>query len=251
MPKLLKDFLVLLVAAATAVLLYLLSVPAGWVTALVVGLALVLVLYIVGAVLSDGLWRELVRGGLVGFNAGLNAVLLVAIWEGLFVVALILAGLNVLAAFRPASTFKPYQFLLGALNFVLPMSWPAIALGIALALFNLLGGLLGKWVPYFKLLDASFSWVPICVSIKGGFVSNLNYAKTAFNMSIVTFTAAASASSHERHEAGHCLNVAAFGTLFHLIGAIDENILRRGQNAFAELIANSNAASPPNIPMWS
>ncbi len=47
---------------------------------------------------------------------------------------------------------------------------------------------------------------------------------------------------------------AFFGSIFHLIGAVDENVLRRGASAYAEQLAESNdpSASPSvTIPMWA
>jgi hypothetical protein len=49
------------------------------------------------------------------------------------------------------------------------------------------------------------------------------------------------------------LNLAAFGSLFHFLGAIDENVTGGHQNAYAERLAESNNPAPrwPNIiPMW-
>jgi len=43
-----------------------------------------------------------------------------------------------------------------------------------------------------------------------------------------------------------------FYLVFHLIGALDENVLRRG-NAYSERLAESNSTgmSGNNIPMWA
>ena len=58
---------------------------------------------------------------------------------------------------------------------------------------------------------------------------------------------------HMEHEAGHTLNLAAFGSVFHLIGALDENATTRGANAFSERLAESNSTGVrgSNIPMWA
>ncbi len=45
---------------------------------------------------------------------------------------------------------------------------------------------------------------------------------------------------HVEHEAGHTLNLAAFGSFFHFIGAIDENVTGGGARAFSERVAESN-----------
>ena len=56
-----------------------------------------------------------------------------------------------------------------------------------------------------------------------------------------------------RHETGHGLNVAAFGALFHFVGALDENWpSNRGDDAFAERLAESHSNRPgsPTVPLW-
>ncbi len=62
------------------------------------------------------------------------------------------------------------------------------------------------------------------------------------------------------HETGHTLNVAAFGSIFHFIGAIDENAIQSTPaNAYAERLADSHDPKAPAkrsggqdaiIPMW-
>jgi len=88
--------------------------------------------------------------------------------------------------------------------------------------------------------------------MKGGLAANLNYLHTAFNMGNFSFVDYTSGYWHKEHEAGHTLNLAAFGFIFHLIGAIDENIFRRA-DAYSERLAESNASgdSGSNIPMWA
>ena len=58
---------------------------------------------------------------------------------------------------------------------------------------------------------------------------------------------------HLEHEAGHTLNLAAFGSIFHFIGPIDENVTGGDANAYSKRLAESNdpATTQPNIiPMW-
>lgn len=44
-----------------------------------------------------------------------------------------------------------------------------------------------------------------------------------------------------QHETGHTLNVAAYGSIFHFVGAIDANVIpNRGTNAYAEKLAAIN-----------
>ncbi len=50
----------------------------------------------------------------------------------------------------------------------------------------------------------------------------------------------AASASLVGHETGHTLNVAAFGSIWHFIGAIDENVVGRGAGAYAEQLADSH-----------
>ena len=55
-----------------------------------------------------------------------------------------------------------------------------------------------------------------------------------------------------RHETGHTLAVAAFGTAFGIADLIGENVLGAGAGDYGEQIAESHANRPgrPTIPMW-
>jgi hypothetical protein len=113
------------------------------------------------------------------------------------------------------------------------------------------------WLPfkkgYFRVLGLRLDWKTGTFFQKGGFISNLNYRNTAFNMGNFSFVDKGSEKGwHIEHEAGHALNLAAFGSVFHLIGALDENVLGRGNRAYAELLAESNSSGGSDvIPMWA
>ena len=99
--------------------------------------------------------------------------------------------------------------------------------------------------------DFGADWSTGTLFIKGGLVANLNYLDTAFNMGNFSFVDYKSGAWHKDHEAGHTLNLAAFGSVFHLIGAVDENVFR-GANAYSERIAESNSSSGGSmIAMWA
>ena len=89
--------------------------------------------------------------------------------------------------------------------------------------------------------------------MRGGLIANLNPIDTAFNMGNFSFVDYRSSSWHKQHEAGHTLNVAAFGSLFHVKGALDENAIRRGTHALSERLAESNSSGVhgSNIPRWA
>ena len=54
------------------------------------------------------------------------------------------------------------------------------------------------------------------------------------------------------HETGHTLSVGAFGPAFHYLGALDENVLGGGFDAYAEIIAESQQRAEPRpfLPLW-
>lgn len=250
----------LIAAGATAALYFLVGV--GW-----TGLAIVLGVGLAGYVLASvgaaptnrttG-FGEFMRGFLVGFNAALNAFLALALLElalptgAAAATGAGLGALGLLATIGPVSRSEFYQGLLGWLTWLMPMSWLVVGLGVVFYLVCLLGHLftLGK-VPYLRVEDAAVDWATLTFFLKGGLISNLNPIDTAFNMGNFSFVDTKSGGWHKQHEAGHTLNLAAFGSVFHLVGAVDENVLRRGAGAFAERLAESNTGSGGSaIPMW-
>jgi hypothetical protein len=217
--------------------------------ALVGALAAGIVLYIVAS-MTEGIAAEFFRSLLVGSNAAGNA----AVWGivGLWPVAAAVLVLNALAASVSLSRSEGFQGVLGWSNWLLPMSWLIVGLG---AIFVVLSGAgtavtLGR-VEFFRLSRLFVDWPTGTIFLKGGWIANLNSYDTAFNMGNFAFIDKASSSDHVDHEAGHTLNLAAFGSWFHLIGFVDEVVLRRGNDALSEKLAQSNAgSSSATIPMW-
>ena len=220
---------------------------------------LALISYIVAAVSAITTFGEFMRGWLIGLNGALNGVVafaIVASFGGIAAGAVVggaLGVVNLLSVFPAVSQSGFYQGLLGWFNWIMPMSWIIVALGLFFLVISFLLHLVtaGK-VAYLRIEDAGVDWATGTFFIKGGLIANLNYLDTAFNMGNFSFVDYKSTSWHKEHEAGHTLNLAAFGWLFHLVGALDENVLR-GANAYAERLAESNATgkSGSNIPMWS
>ena len=199
------------------------------------------------------------RGWLIGLNAALNTVLvyaIVSLFAGKPVAAIlgVVAGvINLLCVFAPISQNGFFQGVIGWLNWVMPMSWLIVVLGFLFYLFSfLLHAVTAGKVEYLKVQELGVDWATGTFFIKGGLVANLNPIDTAFNMGNFSFVDYKSGEWHKDHEAGHTLNLAAFGCVFHLIGAIDENVFRQG-NAYSERLAESNSSgtSGSNIPMWS
>ncbi len=254
-----KTWMSLLGAAVAAAVFGALSLllPEG--VLLAAGAGAVLVLYVIASLTVGGAAGEAMRGAMVGLNAALNGRLLWALFGGGglgLAVGLTLAGINFLAALPPLSRKDGFQGLLGYLNWLLPMSWPIVALGILFTGVSALGALaLGLPLKsgFFKISRAQVDWKTGTLFLRGGLVANLNYLHTAFNMGNFSFVDRQSDQMHIDHEAGHSLNLAAFGAVFHLIGAVDENLLRHGWKAFSERLAESNVPGtevPEILKMW-
>lgn len=212
-------------------------------------LAVTLLGYILASALS-GAGSEALRGALIGVNAGANA----AVWAvvGIAVVGGVLGAVVLLSLSNTVANTGVYQGVVGWANWLLPMSWLIVGLGFAFLLVSLLGwGLTGGKVEYFRVSRFFVDWTTGTLFVKGGFVANLNVIDTAFNMGNFAFIDMKSTDDYAKHEAGHTLNLAAFGSLFHLIGFVDEIILNRKENAYSERLADSHANNiPRNIPMW-
>lgn len=205
---------------------------------------------------------EILRGVMIGCNAAING----GFWflmvkeagstEVAAAVGAIAGGLPLLASIGPISQFEPYQGLVGWLNWLMPMSWPIVGAGLLFVVLSLLGFAVtaGK-VKAFKVTGFGVDAPTGTLFLKGGWISNLNSYDTAFNMGNFAFIDAKSTDDPKalmEHEAGHTLNLAVFGSFFHLVGFVDEVVLRRGGNAYAERLADSNHnAGGINIPMWA
>ena len=207
------------------------------------------------------------RGLLVGINSTLNfGILWVLLSGALGTAALVIGGVvalvNLLACIGPVSRSAVYQCILGWSNWLMPMSWLIVGLGLAFTLFSLLLHLV-LTLPFgvtftrvgitsgpLKGKAFSVDWPTGTFFQYGGFVANLNRLQTAFNMGNFAFVHYKSSASHSQHEAGHTLNLAAFGSLFHLIGAVDEVFAKH--QAFAEFLADSNdPKGRTQLGMWS
>ncbi len=196
------------------------------------------------------------RGVQIGLNSVANGGLIWIFFGGLLDSGLVtglalgLGAVTLLSCIGPVSQFEFYQGLLGYLNWFLPMSWPIVAVGF---LFLVVSALLSL-IPanYLRIQDGAVDWKTGTFSIKGGLIANMNPIDTAFNMGNFSFVDYKSGSMHVNHEAGHTLNLAAFGFIFHLVGALDENVFGSGARAFSEFLAESNVSGgSPALKMWS
>ena len=259
-------------AAVGAVATFILYIGLG-LSAAAIGIiaGVVVVLYIVASVTSaSGSGPEpgpsgFARGLLIGANTMLNGTLALAIWGALFgdtvgaIMAAVIGIINFLSVFPPVSQAGIYQGFLGWSNWLMPSSWVVVGLGLLFLVLSVLGHLIGLIAgsDFLKLSGARVDGKTGTFFFKGGFVSNLNFRKTAFNMGNFAFVHKDAGDWHLDHEAGHSLNLGAFGSVSHFVGAIDENVPvigGRGRNAYAERIAESNVPSTGQsniIPMWT
>jgi len=251
--------------AGTAITIALYAwLQSSWAAVAAIG-SLVLIGYVVAAFSARSLLgvtatAEFMRGFLVGINAAASFII-ASMLLGAFAGAslAILAGATLgavilLTAFGPLSRVPVFKSILGYGNWLLPMSWPIVAVGMLFVFCSCLFHVMtaGK-VSYLRIQAARIHWQTGTLFIKGGLFANLNLLKTAFNMGNFTFVHRDATSWHVEHEIGHSLNLATFGSLFHLLGALDENATPRGQLAYAERLAESNCerTERPVIAMWA
>jgi len=135
----------------------------------------------------------------------------------------------------------------------MPMSWPSTALGLvvmaaAMATAPWTGSIRLRVDPSTGTIETS--GLPRMGAFRGG-----------FNLGNLTFLVGTPATPFgtvgiSSHETGHTLNVAAFGSVWHLIGnGIEQNVwpFERGAQAYGELLAESRLPDPsqPWLPQWS
>lgn len=233
-------FIVARVLAGPSAVWILLAVYAG----------VVLVAYLIGAGTVGGATGEVCRGLLIGATAAMNW----AVGSVLFpmVLAVVLGVYPFLSVFPLFSRSGLYSGVLGYLNWLLPMSWLIVALGFTFFLLGALGALIGlAGATFFQIDKLVFHWQTGTLFTRGGWIANLNPIDTAFNMATFAFVDVKYTGMAVDHESGHTLNLAAFGSVFHLIGAFDENVIS-GADAFSERLAESHVpgTAGPALAMW-
>jgi RHS repeat-associated protein len=211
------------------------------------------VAYVIASETSGTGFGDFMRGFLIGMNAGLNAGLASAIFGP--VVGVALGVINFLAVFDGVAQNSFYQGVLGWSSWLMPMSWLATGVGLIFFVINLLAaGITGNQWEAAKIDSISIDWGTGIIVMSGGLIEPAGGA-AGFNLGNFVFLKEGSGGDAAliRHETGHGLNVAAFGSLFHFVGALDENWPgNRGENAFAEQLAESHANRPgsPTVPLW-
>ncbi len=199
---------------------------------------------------------QFMRGFMIGFNAGMNGVLASAIFGP--VVGITLGVINFLATFDGIARNSVYQGILGWTSWLMPMSWGATGLGVVFYVINMVAaGVTGNQWDAAKIDKLAIDWKTGSIVMVGGLIRG----PTAFDMGNFVFMnpAYVNGSSPDttyeavlRHETGHTLAVAAFGTAFGLADLIGENVVGAGAGDYGEQIAESHANRPgrPTIPMW-
>jgi RHS repeat-associated protein len=246
-----------IVAIAVAVL----TIATGGVFGVLLGIALaiaiVAVAYVVASATAGTDFGEFMRGFLIGFNAGMNAVLGTLIFGPVIGVAL--GVINFLAAFDTIAHSSVYQGILGWSSWLMPMSWLATGVGVIVFLLNVIPAIFtGNQVAAVRIESLSIDWGTGTIVMEGGWVFLPGF-RGGYNLG--NFAYMTPGSGVRDHETGHTLNVAAFGSIFHYIGAIDENAIQSTHaNAYAERLADSHDPNGPAeralwgeeaiIPMW-
>jgi len=231
----------------------------GWGLLALAGLIVVcVILYLVARTQATPGSRsgEFMPGVLLGLNTGVNGVLLVALFGP---IAVVICLLPALAVIEPVARSDIYQAPLGWGNFVLPMSWPIVGLGLLFLIVSAILALVNLAIRSAFLAIEKFTIQAKTGTtfLVGGLAgnANLNPKSTGYNMGTFAFLTRGNASPYLfEHESGHTLNLAIWGTIVHLIGALDENVFGGHANAYTELFAESNVPpgtrKGPIFPMW-
>lgn len=219
----------------------------GLLAGLALGIGVVTVSYIVAGSAGGIPLGEFARGFMIGLNGGLNMALGAGV-PGVVGFFFALEGEEFNLSFmRP---------VLGWSSWFAPMSWIATGVGLALFIFNataagysriIPGGRGGDWQKA-QISAVRIDWHTGSIVTQGGLTEPIGAA--GYNLGNFIYIHRTASLDYEDvlgHEASHTLNVAAYGGIFHFIGAIDENIgwPPRGAGALAELYAESNDPPTP------
>jgi hypothetical protein len=226
------------------------------------GLILVcVVLYFVARTQKDPDSRvgEFMPGVLLGVNTGVNGVLLGTIFTP---AAVVICVLPALAVIEPVARSDIYQAVLGWGNWLMPMSWPIIALGLLFLIASAILALVNLAIHsnFLKIEKLKLQLKTGTIFLRGGLAGNGNLSRGSEGYNMGDFAFLTSGLSADRlaylyeHESGHTLNLAIWGVVVHLIGALDENVFGGRSNAYTELFAESNVPVSSRegaiFPMW-
>ena len=177
------------------------------------------------------------RAGLAGVNAAANHALLSAV--GLRALAAPSAILGLAAASEEVSREPRFKRALGWANWLLPMSWPVTFVGLLVFVVDMLAHLVAgeRWEAA-RVSGVELDAGSGTVVTEGGLLAKPGFVG-GFNFGSFSFLTPGGRSVAE-HEAGHALNLAAFGWVFHLIGGVERKVRRDPMEAYAERLAEGN-----------
>lgn len=174
----------------------------------------------------------------LGLAAGANAAVLAWLVGP---VGLAVAAVALPSSISRARRSPAYRAALGWLSWLMPLSWPSTALGVCVLAANLVASLAARNRGACRIRSVGLDSATGTLLLHGGLA---NLPRTGWNCANIAFCHHGlepwEADDLFRHETGHTLNVAAFGSVFHLLGWVDEVVLRRGERAFAEVLAESH-----------
>jgi RHS repeat-associated protein len=256
------------IAGVAIVTLAVLVPTTAVIAALVVGtLGLMTVSYVGGSLAGGSALGQFIRGFSIGLNAGLNAMLGSMIFGP--IVGIALGVVNFLAAFDGIAGDRggTYQAVLGWSSWLMPMSWLATGVGLGIFLIDVVAaGLTGNRPGTAARINSiTPDWGTGAIVTHGGVLSGFPGGYTPGNFVYINAGVSTSVGAGIiEHELGHTLNNAAFGSIWHFVGWIDENAIQKppGDKALAERLAESHdpawvtkrwvaagAASP--LPWWA
>lgn len=224
-------------------------------------IAYVIAAIVTGIGASAAAVEDEARGSLIGINGAANIVFAVlvypvftlthlsgplAIFLAIWLIGSV-AFMAILPLYRADSatsnTIQPdARSLLGWASSFLPTAWFTESLGMLLHLLSLLAHVLAMpfrlftTTPLFTITGIELARDTGTITMRGGIASNLelgvayNLGRFSFVRSVVFVINATGpglasdtpSPTTVHHEAGHHLNLAAFGTAFHFIGFIEE-----------------------------
>ncbi len=243
-----------IVGVIAAIAIAAVVVMTGGIAGVLLGIALAIgvtaISYVVASATAGTDFGEFMRGFMIGMNAGLNAIIATAIFGP--VVGIALGVINFLAAFDTIANSAVYQGILGWTSWLMPMSWLATAVGLIFFVLNVIPAIFTlNQVEAVKIESLSLDWKTGTIVMEGGWLFLPGF-KGGYNLG--NFAYITPGSSVAEHETGHSLSNAAFGSIFHFIGAIDENAIQSDPaDAYSERIAESHdptTTDPDIIPMW-
>ena len=135
----------------------------------------------------------------------------------------------------------------------MPMSWLATGIGLVLFLINLIAAGLswnGSWYWHSARIDSiHIHWETGAIVMEGGLI-HAPKGNDGFDVGNFAFLNSGAPYHTELHETGHALNVAAFGSIFHLIPGVIEQQTSSNDSSYSEHLAESHATPGTQWPMW-